>query len=164
MAAALAFARSRSGVPAALVVATLGLGLLYSYSLTPLPRMAVGALYLAVPPLQGPLVRLDLALSRASREEVIRLAASGSLPASERYGGYVMPTDAAGLSVYGNVDVADSACGQRFFFMTLTGFSPDPYAGFEFVPTGCEPEVDPLGSGSGVAEPLGDGWFWIEAS
>lgn len=64
----------------------------------------------------------------------------------------------------GTVDAIDDACGQRVFFMTLTGFSPVPYAGFEFVPAGCQPDRDPLGSGAGVAEPLGDGWFWIEAS
>jgi hypothetical protein len=48
--------------------------------------------------------------------------------------------------------------------MTLTGLSPNPYAGFEFVPATCQPDPDPLGSGARAAEPLGDGWFWIEAS
>jgi hypothetical protein len=27
----------------------------------------------------------------------------------------------------------DGDCGRRVFFMTVTGFSPDPYGGFEFV-------------------------------
>lgn len=47
--------------------------------------------------------------------------------------------------------------------MTVTGYSPDPYAGFEFVPPGCEPEPDQLSSRHGEVRPLGDGWFWIEA-
>jgi hypothetical protein len=31
-------------------------------------------------------------------------------------------------------------------------------------PAGCQPEVDPEGSGGGIATPLGDGWLWIQAS
>jgi hypothetical protein len=48
--------------------------------------------------------------------------------------------------------------------MTLTGFSPDPYGGFEFVPPGFTPVSDPLGSGQGEAHEMGGPWYWIEAS
>jgi len=48
--------------------------------------------------------------------------------------------------------------------MGLTGFSPTPYAGFAFVPAGRQPDPDPLGREARVAEPLGDSWFWIQAS
>ena len=162
--AAVVYAGGRQGVLATVLAMLLGVMLLYAYTLTPLPRLGIGALYFAVPPVQMPLVQLDLALSRSAREEVIDWIDSGSLPESERYGGYEMPDGSKGLSVHGTVDVIDDGCGPRVFFMTLTGFSPDPYRGFEFVPAGCQPATDPLGSGGGVAQPLGDGWFWITAS
>ena len=76
---------------------------------------------------------------------------------------FVLPAGSQGLSVHGTVEQIDGVCGQRVFFMTVTGFSPDPYGGLEFVEAGCEPEPDPLGSGGGQALDLGDGWFWIEA-
>jgi hypothetical protein len=162
--AVVVYAGARHGVRATVLAMVLGVVLLYAYTLTPLPRMGIGALYFAVPPLQMPLVKLDFALSRAAREEVIRWVDSGSLPESERHGGYELPDGSKGLSVYGIVDVIDDDCGRRVFFMTVTGFSPDPYGGFEFVPASCQPAPDPLGSGAGVAHPLGGGWFWINAS
>ena len=162
--ALLVYTGRRHGLAAIVGAVVMGVVLLYGYSLTPLPRIGIGALYFALPPLRMPLVGIDLALSRAAREEVIGLIASGSLVESERFGGYEMPETTRGLSVHGNVDVIEGGCGARVFFMTVTGFSPDPYGGFEFVPAGCQPESDPLGSGGGDAQPLGDGWFWINAS
>ena len=163
-AVAVLYARAKVGAVGGVAVALIGLLILYGYTLTPIPRMGIGALYFAVPPLRNPLITIDLALSRPAREKVVGLVTGRSLQGSDRYGGYVMPEESKGLSVYGTVDVIDSGCGERVFFMTVTGFSPDPYGGFEYVPPGCQPEVDPLGSGGGIARPLGDGWFWIEAS
>ncbi len=52
-----------------------------------------------------------------------------------------------------------------YFFVRTTGFSPDPYCGYEYAPTLAMLVLDPLGSGQGNAEPLGvDGWYWICAS
>ncbi len=161
IAAAFAWTSRRVGIPFGSLVAVL---LVAGFVLTPLPRIGIGALYFAIPPLRSSLVSIDFALSRSAREETIRLAVSGALRESDRYGGLVLPDEARGLSVYGTIDVLESACGQGAFFMTLTGFSPDPYAGFEYMPLGCEPETDPLGSGQGTAESLGEGWYWIEAS
>jgi hypothetical protein len=50
------------------------------------------------------------------------------------------------------------------FFYRAAGFSPDPYCGYEYASFPDLLEVDPHGSGGGVAEHLGDGWYWICAS
>jgi hypothetical protein len=143
--------------------ATVAAALIVAYLLSILPRIAVFMIFIAVPPAQGPLVRVDLALSRPQREAIAGMAIRGELPAATN-GGLEMPWWADGLSVDGMVDLVEDPCGDYVFFMTLRGFSPDPYGGFELVPPGCEPEVDPLGSGQGQAEALGDGWYWITAS
>jgi hypothetical protein len=143
--------------------AVAGLVLAAVTAVSPLPEAAAGMLYFAAPPMRLPLASLDLALSKPAREAAIILALRDQL-APDRRGGYQLPAGATGLSVYGSLQILPSPCGPRFFFLTLTGFSPDPYAGLEFVPEGCQPEVDPLGSGQGTADSLGDGWFWIEAS
>lgn len=150
--------RRAGGVLAGTVAATL----LCAWLLSPVPRFYAYVTYLAVPSARIPLAILDLTASRVAREEVVRMAAAGALERSER-GGFVLPPGASGLSVHGTVERIEDDCGVRVFFLTITGFSPDPYAGFEFVPDRCDPELDPLGSGHGQATPLGDGWFWIEA-
>jgi hypothetical protein len=50
------------------------------------------------------------------------------------------------------------------FFLTYTGSSPDPYCGYESAQPGSAPVPDPLGSGAGRAEDLGNGWYWLCAS
>jgi hypothetical protein len=51
------------------------------------------------------------------------------------------------------------------FFLRVTGFSPDPYCGYEYAPVPESIVLDPLGSGEGIAEPLPvAGWYWICAS
>ena len=140
------------------------LALVGAYMMSPLPHAAAGALYVAAPPLRPPLIEADLALSRGARERIVRLATTGSLPPGEYDGEFRLAAGDTGLSVRGTVEVIEHDCGDRVFFMTLTGYSPDPYSGFEYVPHGCEPEPDPLGSGHGTARPLGNQWFWIEAS
>ena len=139
-----------------------GLVLAAATALSPLPAAAAGMVYFGAPSLRIPLASLDLELSRSAREQAILLADEDLLLPDPR-GGYELPPGSKGLSVEGTIQVLDSPCGPRFFFLTLTGFSPYPYAGLEFVPAGCQPEVDPLGSGDGTAQSLGDGWFWIEA-
>jgi hypothetical protein len=50
------------------------------------------------------------------------------------------------------------------FFFTQAFFSPDPYCGYEYAQVPEALVLDPLGSGGGGAEDLGDGWYWICAS
>ncbi|HEY4228321.1 MAG TPA: hypothetical protein VGM49_08270, partial [Candidatus Limnocylindrales bacterium] len=111
---------------------------------------------------------LDLALSRGQREEIVRRAELGQLaPSTAAYASreaFLLPEGFAGLVDGSEVWVRQDECGIRVFFRTITGFSPDPYGGFEFASPGCQPEVDPLGSGAGLARDIGGGWYWIDAS
>ena len=50
------------------------------------------------------------------------------------------------------------------FFFTQAFFSPDPYCGYEYAQIPEALVLDPLGSGAGGAEDLGDGWYWVCAS
>jgi hypothetical protein len=155
-----AWIRARHGsIPAVVIGATLMLAFLAS----PCLQIGTAALYFGLPSARPTMVTIDLTMSRSARLEVVRLAATGELETAPWPGEFVLPARARGLSVHGTVDVVYDACGPILFFMTLTGFSPDPYAGFEYVPTGCDPILDPLGSGHGNATDLGDGWYWIEA-
>jgi hypothetical protein len=158
--AVVAIAHHLSGRLASFILAIV---LSVTYVLSPLPRIGIAAIFFAAPPTRIPLVWLDLALSRFQREQVVAMAGRGELTVSPD-GGFELPWWGRGLSVYGTIEVISEACGQRVFFMTVTGFSPDPYGGLEFVPIGCEPEVDPLSSGDGEATEIGDLWFWIVAS
>lgn len=111
---------------------------------------------------------LDLSLSRVQREEVVRRAEDGQLVAwtgaYARPEDFVLPDGFAGLTDGGAIWVARDGCGIKVFFLTITGFSPDPYGGFEYASPGCQPELDPLGSGAGEARDLGGSWYWIDAS
>ena len=140
------------------------IGMLALYSLSPFPRVGAMAAIIAVPATRFPIVTADLLMSRAAREDIVQLASSGRLQPGEYAGQYRLLGSEAGLSVWGDVEVFEEACGTKVFFMTVTGFSPDPYGGFEYVPDGCIPDADPLGSGAGSAYPLGGPWYWIEAS
>ena len=146
----------------ALMAAVTAASLILLFAASPLPRIGAFALYAALPPARPILVRADLAMSRAAREEVVRQALDHDLPPGDWPSEYVLPVGASGLSVDRTVYLIED-CGPEVFFLTLTGFSPDPYAGFEYVPAGCTPEPDPLGSGQGITEDLGDGWYWIQA-
>ena len=111
---------------------------------------------------------IDFTLGRMQREEVVRRALAGELsPSSSRYAGpedFLLPDGFGGLASGSSIWVLRDACGIRVFFLTMTGFSPDPYSGFEYATPGCLPELDPLGSGRGAARDLGNGWYWINAS
>jgi hypothetical protein len=132
------------------------------YGLSPISRIGLGVIVMAAPPAQIPLVQLDLLLSRPQREFAIGMAERGEL-APGPYDSLELPWWGRGLSVDGVLERVPGPCGG-WFFMTITGFSPDPYGGLEYVPDGCEPEVDPLGSGDGEATEIGHRWFWIVAS
>ena len=136
--------------------------LILLYLASPVPRIALAVLFVTVEPSRLPLVGLDLLLSRIQRETIVGMAGRNELAAAE-YGDLRLPWWATGLSVHGTVHVDRGGCG-RVFFMTITGFSPDPYGGLEFVPPRCEVDPDPLGSGEGTATELGGGWYWIEAT
>lgn len=111
---------------------------------------------------------LDLLLSRSQREAIVQAALDGDLtPSSDPYalpGDYALPDGFAGLTDDSPLWVQWDECGIKVFFRTMTGFSPDPYGGFEYSPPVCPPELDPLGSGFGIARDLGGGWYWIDAS
>jgi hypothetical protein len=114
------------------------------------------------------LEEIDLVLSRMQRDEVVRRAEAGALaPFTGPNAGpedFMLPDGFAGLSDTPTVWVQRDDCGTRVFFRTITGFSPDPYGGFEYATPGCIPELDPYGSGRGRARELGGGWYWINAS
>jgi hypothetical protein len=162
MAVVVELVRRRMGLVAGAIV---GIVLGAMFVMSPVPRYGAAMVYMLVPQSRLPLARIDLALSRGQREEIVRLVNAGALDESRQCcNDYELPASARGLTVHGDIAVIDDACGRRVFFMTLTAMSPDPYAGFEFVPDGCKPEKDPYGSGHGIARSLGDGWFWIVAS
>src|SRR5262249_20881631 len=141
-----------------------GPSLLFGWAVVGLPRPALGITASTVPPARPLIVRADFLISREARERVVALAEAHLLEASPRGDSdRLLPRDFAGLAVHGVVEAYPAGRGTVAFFLTLTRFSPDPYAGFERVPSGCTVIEDPLGSGHGVAAPLDDEWFWIEA-
>jgi hypothetical protein len=134
------------------------------FEATPIPRVLWDLDFYLNHAQRPSLVQLDFQLSVAQRSEVVRMAVQGRLAGPNKRGDYWLPDGYGGLSVHGDVTVWRDLCGVSVFFMTVTGFSPDPYWGFEYSPDGCPPSVDPLASGGGTATDLGGGWYWIEAS
>ena len=47
------------------------------------------------------------------------------------------------------------------FFLSWTGFAPDPYCGYEYAEDQTSVETDPLKSGHGDIEDIGNGWYWL---
>lgn len=147
-------------------IVIVGLTCLFEGTSLPHGAWAIGWYFDA--PARRALEDLDLALSRIQREEVVRRAGAGLLDSSKaQYAepeDYVLPEGFAGLTDRESLWVSRDTCGIKVFFRTITGFSPDPYGGFEYASPGCQPELDPLGSGFGIARDLGGGWYWIDAS
>lgn len=93
------------------------------------------------------------------RVEVVQMVEAGELTERDELGRVLLPPDYADLSSIGRVGVRDDPL--MVFFTTWTGFSPDPYCGYEYSADASSVVVDPLGSGRAEVEPLGDGWYWI---
>jgi len=90
------------------------------------------------------------------REEVVTMVESGQLTELDEYGRTVLPDGYDDLTKIGVIRVREDPF--MVFFHTWSGFSPDPYCGYEYSPDPSAVDVDPLNSGVGEAEPLGDGW------
>jgi len=132
---------------------------------TPVPGIAWVTVWYLSPGQRAGLEDLSLAVTRPQRTEVVALANDGALRPGD-YPGYLRLPDGYGwLAMDGEVwTESGGACGLVVFFHTVSGFSPDPYGGFEYVPAGCAVDNDPLGSGAGQARPLDAHWYWIDAS
>ncbi len=109
------------------------------------------------------MARDDQGRAQDRREQVVELIRSGQIAERDEYDNVVLPAGLADASIHGKVDVRDEPF--MVFFMTWTGFSPDPYCGYEYVADEATVDPDPLGSGSGKElEATGEGWFWLCAS
>lgn len=113
--------------------------------------------------LNSELSRDDHGSAQDRRERVVELIRTGQLREHNEYGDVVLPPDFEGASKDGIVTVRDAPF--MVFFMTWTGFSPDPYCGYEYAPDEGSVDPDPLASGSGNRlEQIAPGWYWICAS
>jgi hypothetical protein len=104
---------------------------------------------------------LDFALGFAGRQAIVEDLESGLARAPDEMTRRVLASQAES----GDADRVQAIEGRLMVFFTrVTGFSPDPYCGYEYASSPRALDVDPLDSGTGVAEPLGDDWYWICAS
>jgi hypothetical protein len=114
-----------------------------------------------VPALLAP-SRSDTGAAQDQREEIVEMIRSGQLTERNEFQQLVLPPQFAGASQGGLLEVRDDPF--MVFFITWTGFSPDPYCGYEYAPDPGSLDPDPLGSGHGDEELIGDSWYWICAS
>jgi len=98
----------------------------------------------------------------AGRSAVLESLRAGTLEHVE-YDDYALPTGLENLSRDRVVQAIAGPPSMAFFF-TQAFFSPDPYCGCEYAQVPEALVLDPLGSGAGGAEDLGDGWYWVCAS
>jgi hypothetical protein len=105
---------------------------------------------------------VDFAGGIVGRTEVVASVRAGTLEHVES-DDYALPTGLEDLSE-DHVVQAISGPPTMAFFFTQAFFSPDPYCGYEYAQVPEALVLDPLGSGGGGAEDLGDGWYWICAS
>lgn len=107
---------------------------------------------------QGP-TRTDTGPRQEERVQIVELVRDGQLTERDEFDRLILPADLARASIGGRLEVR--ADPFMVFFTTWTGSSPDPYCGYEYSPTDFGVDPDPLGSGEGEAESIGDSWFWI---
>jgi hypothetical protein len=100
--------------------------------------------------------------AQARRAEVVSMVRSGELAQRDEFGEVVLPEDLADTSVTDTVTVTDDPF--MVFFTTWRGWSPDPHCGYEYGPDPQHVAVDPVFSGTGQADALGDDWYWVCAS
>ena len=103
--------------------------------------------------------RDDHGSAQDQRQRIVEMIQLGQLGEPDEYDEVALPQPLAGASNRGRVLVRNGPF--MVFFVTWTGFSPDPYCGYEFAPDPGSVDPDPLGSGQGQAESIGDSWFWI---
>lgn len=104
----------------------------------------------------------NAATGHERRVEVVEMLESGALTERDEFSSVVLPGEYAHLSHMGLIEARDDPF--MVFFTTWVGTSPDPYCGYEYSPDPAAVVVDPRASGTGEAEPLDDGWYWICAS
>jgi hypothetical protein len=105
---------------------------------------------------------VDFTAGIAGRTAVVEALRGGTLKHLE-YDDYAVPSGLEGLA-RGGVVQATAGPPAMAFFLTQVFFSPDPYCGYEYAQVPEALVLDPLGSGGGGAEDLGDGWYWVCAS
>ncbi len=105
---------------------------------------------------------VDFAGGIHGRTAVVEALHVGSLTPAEN-DDYTLP---AGLESLAREGVVQATPGPpaTVFFLTQVFFSPDPYCGYEYAQVPEALVLDPLGSGGGGAEDLGEGWYWVCAS
>ncbi len=113
---------------------------------------AFGVVLWGATPLARLLRDIDFAGQRAEMQATVDEIRALGLPADD-------------FGQYGYADYVIGESGRLMvFFFRAAAFSPDPYCGYEYASYPDLLEVDPLGSGDGVAEDLGEGWYWVCAS
>jgi len=105
---------------------------------------------------------LDFAGGIHGRTAVVEELRAGGLERVE-YDDYALPTGLEGLAEH-EVVQATPGPPTMAFFLTQVFFSPDPYCGYEYAQVPEALVLDPRGSGWGLAEDLGEGWYWVCAS
>jgi len=105
---------------------------------------------------------VDFAGGIHGRTAVVEALHAGSLKRAEN-DDYTLPAGLEGLA-RGGVVQATQGPPTMAFFLTQVFFSPDPYCGYEYAQVPESLVLDPLGSGGGLAEDLGEDWYWVCAS
>lgn len=105
---------------------------------------------------------VDFAGGIHGRTAVVEALQAGRLKRAE-YDDYALPAGLENLARDGAIQ-ATAGPPTMAFFLTQAFFSPDPYCGYEYAQVPEALVLDPLGSGGGGAEDLGDGWYWLCAS
>ncbi len=95
------------------------------------------------------------------RQQIVAMIKSHDL-VEEQSGDLAVPAGMGDATFFGAPVWVRRKPALTVFFVTQVFFSPDPYCGYEYA-EGI-PEVDPLKSGTGKAEPVGGNWYWICAS
>lgn len=101
------------------------------------------------------------AIGHERRVEVVEMIRAGRLTETDEFGSVILPDEYAGLSQSGKVTVRDDPF--MIFFLTWTGFGPDPYCGSEYSEDSTAVAADPLFSGNGDVRPVdgAEGWYWL---
>lgn len=105
---------------------------------------------------------VDFAGGIHGRTAVVETLRAGGLEHVE-YDDYALPPGLENLARDGAIQ-ATAGPPTMAFFLTQVFFSPDPYCGYEYAQVPEALVLDPLGSGGGLAEDLGEGWYWVCAS
>ena len=117
---------------------------------------AAGLLVVVVEACTAP-TRPDAPDEHERRVEVVQMIQTGELTNRDEFNRVILPDDIADTSLTGWVEVREEPL--MVFLITWTGSSPDLHCGYEYSADPGAVVTDPLGSGTGNAEPLGEGWY-----